>query len=482
MAEPPQPLIEGPIAGNPYLAAPLPRASFDAHQYVQEEFFITGTARNFTLDGPLPEDGRADARPGNTAPYRTRLLVRRPANEDRFNGTVVVEWFNVSALSDGAPEFTYLHRHLLREGYAWVGVSAQKAGLYGSSEGASFVKPVKEANPERYGQLEHPGDAYAFDIFAQAGRAIRETQLLGDYRAQRLLAVGESQSAYFLVTYVNAVAPVTEVFDGFLIHARNAGGAALSGERPLASTRAGSEDGDVPDRVQRIRTDGAAPVLTVQSETDVITLGSHHARQPDSERFRLWEIAGAAHADTYLFKGSTLDVPGVAIDKLAAAFAPTRRVLGMETEKPINAGPQQHYIMQAALHHLNRWVREGKAPPQAPRLWLADTAPAELASAEHGLAPGGIRTPWVEVPTAVLSGLGQPGAGFTRLFGTTEPFTPQQLKALYPGGVEDYMEEFTAATDEAITAGFLLPEDRAQILALARAMYTPESCTPRNKG
>ncbi len=48
-----------------------------------------------------------------------------------FNGTVVVEWLNVSGGGDGSPDWFFLHRHLMREGVAWVGVSAQKAGIDG---------------------------------------------------------------------------------------------------------------------------------------------------------------------------------------------------------------------------------------------------------------------------------------------------------------------------------------------------------------
>lgn len=42
---------------------------------------------------------------------------------------------------------------------------------------------------------------------------------------KRVIAVGESQSAVFLTTYVNAIDPVAKVYDGFLVHSRfgNAG-------------------------------------------------------------------------------------------------------------------------------------------------------------------------------------------------------------------------------------------------------------------
>ena len=79
----------------------------------------------------------------------------------------------------------------------------------------------------RYESLTHPGDSYSYDMFSQAGQAIRDDAklLLGGLRPERLLAVGESQSAGRLVTYIDAVHPLAQVYDGFLVHSRGAGGA-----------------------------------------------------------------------------------------------------------------------------------------------------------------------------------------------------------------------------------------------------------------
>ncbi len=38
---------------------------------------------------------------------------------------------------------------------------------------------------------------------------------------------------------------------------------------------------------------------------------------------------------------------------------------------------------------------------------------------------------------------------------------------LYPGGEDEYLERFAASLDAAIAAGFLLEEDRMEILAVA---------------
>jgi hypothetical protein len=90
---------------------------------------------------------------------------------------------------------------------------------------------------------------------------------------------------------------------------------------------------------------------------------------------------------------------------------------------------------------------------------------------ENGLAVGGVRTPWVEVPIAVLSGLGQTGESFAMLFGRTEPFGEDVLTALYPGGKAEYLKRFESSLDSTIAAGFILEDDRDEILAVAACSY-----------
>ena len=90
------------------------------------------------------------------------------------------------------------------------------------------------------------------------------------------------------------------VYDGFLIHSRGGGGAPLSQEP--------EPEIDDAAHVVRIRTDLDVPVLTFQTETDLIILGYLPDRQPDGPRFRLWEVAGTAHADTYTLVVGFTDV------------------------------------------------------------------------------------------------------------------------------------------------------------------------------
>jgi Alpha/beta hydrolase domain len=429
-----------------------------AADFVEEEYTAEGTATSYRADGPLPTDGTFELTEDAAADYRTRIVVRRPAAAADFNGTVVVEWLNVSAGFDSTPDFSYMADELLRGGYAWVGVSAQRIGIEGgpvavSTGGAADElagKGIKALDPARYATLSHPGDAFAYDIYTQVARALRSDDggALGDLEPERLLAVGESQSAFALTTYVNGVQPLTLAYDGFLVHSR--GGAAA----PLGAPGEGIDiAGTIGGEPTHIRTDLDSPVLIVETETDVVSLlGYYPARQDDSDTVQLWEIAGTAHADAYQV--------GAGADLISCPV-------------PINAGPQ-HYVIKAALRSLDAWVRDGTAPPEAPRLEVDDGggSPA-IVRDDDGIALGGIRTPQVDAPTAVLSGDPAGEASIIcLLLGSTTPMTPEQLAARYPSP-DEYMAAYEEATDAVVEAGFVLDDDRQAMLDEADPSVVP---------
>ena len=117
------PPAEGDGMVVPQPAVPLPEG------YVQEEFLIGGTATRFDAVD-TPDDGHWAASPGDEAEYRTRVIVRRPGSPEDFSGTVVVEWFNVSAI-EASPDWAYLAQEIGREGHAYLGVSTQRQGVEG---------------------------------------------------------------------------------------------------------------------------------------------------------------------------------------------------------------------------------------------------------------------------------------------------------------------------------------------------------------
>jgi hypothetical protein len=436
--------VTGASAAAPAsVSAPLtppPPATLTGPGWTVEEHTVSGTATAYDRVGTWAVDGAWAAEPSTTAAYTTRVVVRRPAAA-RFNGTVVVEWLNVSAGFDNSPTLVQARPELLRDGYAWVSVSAQHLGVDGPAG-------LKANDPKRYASLRHPGDSYSYDIFTQVAEHLRTGgSLLPGFSVQRVLAAGQSQSASRLGTYINAVQPLTKAFDGFLVQDRTANLAPLF-----------DKDAGVP-AAAHIRTDGAAPVLEVQDEGDLVALRSHTARQDDTDRFRLWEVAGGAHADEYTLSPQ---VPSIAT------------VPGSPCTYRANSAAY-HVVVSKAVAALDAWAGGGPAPAIAPRIELTDPAADDpVARDADGNAKGGIRLPQLEVPIATIDGKANtppPGAGavfvsFCRLFGRTVPFGEAELRRRYPTHAS-YVTAFGAAADALVAAGFALPADVAELQAEA---------------
>lgn len=442
------PSLAGPVTGPGSPSLDSTTIGLEPFGYVEQEFFATGTATDYVSDVELTTDGKWAVSPRSTAPYTTRLLVRRPAARARFNGTIVVEWLNVSGGFDAAPDWTATHTMLVRDGFAWIGVSAQYIGVSGGPPLDRHLA-LKEVNPARYGPLVHPGDTFSYDIFSQAGLATRRlaTVLLGDLRPKRVIAVGQSQSAARLVMYINAIHPLAHVYDGFLVHSRGAGAATLSLPQPVF---------DGPP-VALVRDDVDVPVLTFQTETDVVAIGFFAARQPDGPKIRTWEVAGTAHGDTYLTVVGRMDRGPAAAD--TTHLPPVDSIFDgtFTCDLPINAGPQ-HYVLSAALRQLVRWVRSGRGPASTPQLSVRAGSLPTLERDPRGNAVGGIRTPQVDVPIAVVSGVGQPDRSPCTRLGTTIAFDAATLASLYPSH-RSYVAAVSRAAKQAVNRGVLIAID-----------------------
>lgn len=377
--------------------------------------------------------GTATSPSGASAPYAVRVLVRAPAVGAR---TLAAEWLNVSSGAEAAPDWTYLAAELLRSGTAWAGISAQYVGVHGGQASVSVgdlgSPGLVGADPERYGDLSHPGDAWCHDVYRQVARAVAE-----DLGTDLVLAVGESQSACMLARHL--VSHHDGSFGGYLVH-----------------SRAGSLPPLEPDGAQHTMAavlveppaplpDDLVPTIVVQTETDVLgRMRSLPARQPDGPLLRTWEVAGTAHADKFQ------------ID----AF---EDLLGCPT--PVNRG-QQVFVLRAALRHLVVWARGGAAPPSAPPLEVRGGA---YATDEVGNTRGGVRTPVVDAPVERLSGSAPDGATLIcQLFGSTAPLDPAVLRSRWSSRAE-YLAAYEASTDAMTAAGFAVPEDRQEILSESRS-------------
>ena len=420
------------------------------HDYVEQEFFASGTAHAFTANS-APAKGDWTISPTTSSAYKTRIIVRRPANPARFSGTVVVEWMNESE-GESAPDWDYLNPALMDRGDAYVAVSAQALGvqggtpILGSIAGTSAGQGLIQQEPQRYGSLHHPGDQYALDIFDQIGLGLRAapSHVLGPLHPRHIVATGESQSAFYLTTFADALEPHGHTFNGIFIHSRGGTAAPLSGRSITANSGA---------EAMRIRTDLGVPVFMFETQTDLIELGYAPAQQPNTKDIRTWEVAGTSHADSYL-------------------LGPASSVL--HCSSAINSGPQ-HVVVQAAFAAFVRWVVHGTPPPSPEPFHLTSMHPATLALDQHGNVIGGVRTPAVDVPVSTLSGAAPAGTSeICSLFGSTTPFSTQTLASLY-GTKATYITKYTADLNRAITEGYLLSSDRSSLLAMAEQVQIPAS-------
>jgi hypothetical protein len=445
----PTPTVTGPIPSD--LAASPRNHTFFATDldlksrgYVEEEFFFSGHANSYdaTFSGGI--GARPTASPtanvltsGN--PYTTRMVVRRPAHAQRFNGVVVVEWMNATSNYDVEALWFRAHEFLLRDGYAWVGITAQSGPITHATLG------LKQFSPLRYAALDltaggrfTSGDPLAYDVFAQGVQAIRHAGVLGPLamRVKKVLGTGVSQSAGRLSVYLNAIQVRDEpVLDAVLLY--------IGGER--------------------LRNDLGLPVIKLLSETEYTAPPSANeiaVLQPDTEHLRTWSMAGTSHSDWASF------AVRYALLRRDQPTAPLRD----NCLHPSRSRIPDRYVISAAIDWLSRWgERTGLSghvavPPAAPPIQLAGDGVTVLRDA-YGNALGGIRLAPFAVPVALDTGFNAvpPGAGgLCFLNGTHIPFDTATLTQLYPTR-RAYLEPFFESQDGNVRDGFVLEPDAKEM-------------------
>jgi hypothetical protein len=416
--------IEPELGGGPWgsVADTLPDGA------AEQEWLLEGEATRYSLVGEYRPDGRWSVEPAETAPYRTRILVERPP-ADRFNGTLVVVWNNVSAgfdgLSAGPPIAT-----MLADGYAVVGVSAQYVGV--SSETG-----LAASNPERYGTLSHPSDDYSYDIFTQAVRVGRDDvgDVLGGLRVDRVVVSGASQSAARVATLHNALHPAG-LIDAYHLPVYFGSGTVVDSTAGEAAVPGGSTNWRMRmlgHGTHGLRGDLGVPAFLLNSESEAQVFTTN--QQPDSGTLVIWENAGASHIGSVAARNNNYGLPET---RCKGSFAPAQR---------------------AVWHHLRGWLEQGTVAPSQPRFERA--ADGRLARDEHGNAVGGIRWPHVAVPLGTY-GAEPPTDGHPDLMGSTTPFDKDKVRQLY-GTAEQYQKLFADAVEALVAAGVVLPEDAGTV-------------------
>jgi len=178
-------------------------------------------------------------------------------------------------------------------------------------------------------------------------------------------------------------------------------------------------------------------------------------------------MAGAAHADTYTVRRTSRRRHAERRPH-GRVVAPTTNLMIGQTDTPINAGPQQHYVAQAALVTSSDGRRAEKLPSR-PSLELNGDRTGYVLD-EHGIARVGSARRG-DVAGGSHGGLGQTGET-SPCCSRTGAFRRRHPGSLYPGGRNEYLERFRASLDH-IAAGFLLEEEPHRDLAVAGTPVSP---------
>lgn len=421
-------------SGIPETSATRPPSDFDdslpafSGDYVETEYLLAGTACSYV--GPAAGPARVDST-GHR--YITRVLARYPQQRHRFSGRVVIEPFNTTYGIDRDALWLHTGSMLQAQGDAWIGVSVR----------ASSSVELKRHDPQRYIDVEVPSNDLAWSVLQAIGTVIKmggEHSPLGDLPVRHVYLGGYSQSGVDTATFAAAFGARTRMPDGRTVYDGFFPACHAASMTPLAVGEA-----ELPRFEYAAMPAAGVPVVEVQPQCDVegfsfeqfVNPGSASVRRDDSDtaadRFRLYEIAGAPHAA-----------------KIAGCD-------GNGSSFPMSA------FVRAALLQLFRWAEDDLAPPRAPRIALEiDDTVAEAAVDPFGNAVGGVPSPFLNVPIARYEVHATPGP-LCKLAGREVPLPPEVLSERY-GDVDAYLVEFSASLDATVQAGFLLADDRAELL------------------
>jgi len=453
-----------PSAQHPLSSAERPGTEYSdlaKAGYVEEEYYLSGIAPAITAAGEILFQ----------APYTTRFLVRKPKDAARFNGTVIIEpftWFG-----ERGAGWILTREYLLRAGYAYVGYTLN---INKPASDPKFTPDYDAEARERYGKIVNFEFMRRFDYarYAPLGFYYDPARFVRGNVPDPFVPQSEGVGAQLALllksnaprgplaglkverVYVDSWAVTAQVWMDYLDQGRHQQWRMPDG-RPLIDAYMtgrmsyGEVAGDVV-RVPRKMPDDV-PFVTVYSQSELMHDAAEGiALPPDTDRPRLryYEVTGTPHLR--LADLGTEEVENFAAD-VGRAYDARCQVLYDEPAE---------VIVSALLDGMDKWVRDGKVMPMAPRVVREGKGVAR--DSRTGNMTGGVRPPWIMVPAAAYMTDAETGCGL--IYDTKIPYSAQQLRKLY-GNYESYRRKFEAAKVTAIAQGYLLPEDAARVNPVA---------------
>lgn len=477
------PQIEGPIAvseaSHPFDSAAHSEQPQDiaAQGYVEDEYLMRGTGRIFDL--PLDDKLRRIA----DGPYVTRILVRRPRNVSRFNGTVIIEPLNSSMMVDSDLMWMLGRDQFMRDGDIWIGITYKPVSVAALKRfdparyaALSLANPLPQGERCPDPEVKNSSDmemGFEFDMLSQLGALVRSDAAdnpLRDYPVARIFMTGFSQTAGIARAYAVSISPLVtagggkRIYDGYFM-----GGHAPFGN-PFNNCDKVYSAGDPRLVVKPV----GVPFIDLEVEGDVPV--SRYLRRPDSDTapdlYRRYEIAGGTHSGALFHQWG----PGSEDQKRSDVRIGTPDGC-IPPGKPPSAFPL-NYPVDAIWRNLDEWVAKGVPPPHGEPIELQKLASGFDAAGHlvpvrdaEGNALGGVRSVAVDVPTASWYGA-RDGAPVCLRSGYGEPFTPAKLRELYPTHAI-YVEKVKQAVQRLVDTRWLTEPDGKTIVAEAETARIP---------
>lgn len=463
--------------------------------YQENEYFVSGKGNlyQYTPTGiqtvtPCPASTGTDG--CTNIPYTTRMIVKAPSDPRMFSGTVVVEPLNPSGGYDIAAVWDRSWPYFVRNGDIFVGWTSR----YGT------IAALKQFNPARYAPLtwgvnSAADDGITFDIAAQIGALFKENgpgSPAHGLHVKRVFEAGFSQDGGFAFTQA-------DVFNA--LERLPGGGPAYDGYVPGGTTGPSNIDfgltpqGALPAGDPRHQMQPRdVPVIQTNTETEEALAGlsgpgGFAYRRPDSDtpgdRYRLWEVPGASHISNDLnsspitLQRDLAELQGIPVSELAPVGCTHQQyVNGPSTGVPGVVDPNTYpfsNVANAAFADLTKWVDDGVPPPHAPRIETSSAGTIDRDS--FGNALGGVRTPFVDVPTAAYTPtdtVAHPTAfsGFCILYGYNTPFGQATLKSMY-GSHDQYVARVAQESNRLVQEGFWLKPDAQRVIEQAARSNVP---------
>ncbi len=418
--------------------------------YAEQEYFVSGEANRYVFSDAMNSATVVD---GGFA-YKTRMIVRRPVDAAKFNGTVVVEWYNVTLGQDIDFNWATSRDYFMRNGYAVVSISNQKVG----------VERLKTWNPERYGSLTvsapdttppdplRTGDVLSWDIFSQAVKALREpgsVDALAGMKVRQVIATGESQAGRRLTQYYNSLDPLHRVVDGMVLY--DPGLTDISGQSTW----------------HLLRTDNPTKLISVGAEV----WSDGRKVVPDSPTTRRWEVAGTSHLsrwDMQYVDAITTRDKGLRTRQGTPVATIQDLIVGC-AHYPLWSAIPMHKVLNAAFDQVNKWAGGSlSASPGKPL--ERDSDGTGLRHDAQGRTFGGIQLAEYVFPTAFNLGYLNPGPGFCRNGGHHRFYTEAELATLYPDP-NAYVGGVAETTKANLAAGYITCDDAAETITAAYRLF-----------